>query len=123
MAGPSLDENRMNVGVSTAQLPLPQGQLGPKLCLRKNSQNTAARVPSITKNTDRLSVPSKKDISHPEGMPGHFYTGRSGTQFYLVVIYSFSSLCRPPPHPKPQLLLSHISSALCSISHLSLLPC
>lgn len=94
MAGPSLDENRMNVGVSTAQLPLPQGQVGPKLCLR-NSQNTAARVPSITKNTDKLSVPSKKDISHPEGMHSHFYTGQSGTQFYLVVIYSFSSLHRP----------------------------
>lgn len=99
MAGPSLDENRMNVGVSTAQLPLPQGQLGPKLCLRKNSQNTAARVPSITKNTDKLSVPSKRDISRPEGMHGHFYTGQSGTQYYLVVIYSFSSLHRAPSSP------------------------
>ena len=97
MAGPSLDENRMNVGLSTAQLPLPQGQLGPKLCLRKYSRNTAARVSSITKNTDKLSIPSKKDISHPEGMHGHFYTGQSGTQFYLVVIYSFSSLPLPTP--------------------------
>ena len=97
MAGPSLDENRMNVGLSTAQLPL-QGQLGPKLCLRKYSQNTAARVPSITKNTDELSIPSKKDISHPEGTHSHFHTGQSGTQFYLVLIYSFSSLPLPTPH-------------------------
>ena len=87
MAGTALVENGVNVGILIAQLPPPQGQLGPELCLRRDSQNIAPGAPSLAQSTDELPVPSKRDISHPEGMQVHLYFILFFTKSVYLSIY------------------------------------
>ena len=63
MAGTALDENGVNMWVSRAWVLLPQGKLGPEICLRREYQNTASRAPSFIQNTDKLPVIPKRDVS------------------------------------------------------------
>lgn len=74
MAGAALDEAEENVAVSIAPLSLPQRQLRPELCLRKDSENTTPRTPGPTQNTNQPPF-------HQKGMQVHFSTGQQVMQF------------------------------------------
>lgn len=119
MAGSSLDENRMNVGVSIAQLPLPQGQLGPKLCLRSIPKTLLPEYPVLPRTLTSCPFHQKRTFLTLKGRAVIFIQASQEHRF-IWWGFTLSLPCTtPPPHPVPTTSESHLQR---SVFNLSVIP-
>lgn len=115
MAAAAVGEDEEGMAVPSAQLPLPQRQLGPELCLRRDSEHTTPRAPSLTQNTDQAPHSIRKGhFLPPRGCKFIFpQVSKKCSVFWWWFILSFSLPC---------LLESHLQCSESLIFHLSLFP-